>query len=482
MWFRLMPMHNPLKGFSPTSGLLVAGFMVVASLMAGCGPHDVGGTVSVAAKSPTAGGAQGWNVVLLSVDTVRADRLNSYGYSERSTSPKIDQLLASGVRVARAVAPRALTWPSLASVLTGQYPSSHGLVGNGYKFADGQRTLAHSFAGEGYATSAFLSNMCEANHQGWDHFACSDGDDSLAIAEAVDWWSELAPEEPRFMWVHLFATHSPYRNGRGHVDRLDPDYDGPLEMRSAVINRLVSEEGALSARDRAHLDAMYDAAMMGTDLLVSELLKGLEPGGQLDRTLIIFLSDHGEELYDHNQYAFHACSMYETVLHVPLAFIAPGVLPTGTVSTAAAELLDVAPTIAELVGVEPPPDIEGVSLVPYLSREGHGNRRKAAFSEYDPNAKIHTVFLDNWKLIRNPTGKIINCRRSGRPFAIAPIELYQVTADPLEQSNLSAGQPDRVAYLSSLIEARFADAPAAEVQEIEPELRQKLEGLGYLTR
>src|SRR4051794_19801717 len=134
-----------------------------------------------------AGAARGWNVILLSIDTLRADHLGAYGYAVRPTSPRLDALLGSGVRFDAAMSQRAATWPSLASVLTGLYPSAHGVAENGYGFPDDLPTLPKLLHAAGYRTAAFLSNMCRANHQGWDDFACSGGNDAKAVRTALAW-------------------------------------------------------------------------------------------------------------------------------------------------------------------------------------------------------------------------------------------------------------------------------------------------------
>src|SRR6202035_3667047 len=143
----------------PSLVLLAALLLALAS----CRRHEAPGR-----HRGLAGAARGWNLVLLSIDTVRADHLGAYGYRVRATTPRMDAVLASGVRFDAAMAQRAATWPSLASVLTGLYPSAHGVAENGYGFPDDLPTLPKLLHAAGYETGAFLSNMCQANHQGWD--------------------------------------------------------------------------------------------------------------------------------------------------------------------------------------------------------------------------------------------------------------------------------------------------------------------------
>ncbi len=435
-----------------------------------------------------AGAAKGWNVLLLSVDTLRADRIGAYGYRpERQgppNSPRMDELIGQGVRFDSADAQRAATWPSLATVLSGLYPIGHGVLENGYGFPEGLPTLPIELKSARYQTGAFLSNMCKANHQGWDAFACTGGEDGKTVERAIDWGSSRKGEDPFFLWVHLFGAHGPYYNGGDLADRvLDPGYDGPLGTKRWQLDRVHLERLALSPRDRIHLDAIYDAAVIGSDRQVGRLIDGLRAAGKLEKTLIVLLADHGEELYRHNRYLYHSCSVYQDTLHVPLAIIAPGLTPAGASVPQRVELADVAPTIYALLGIAPPTQ-HGRSLVPYLERPGEGGAGKAAFSEYGL-APIRTIQEGRFKLVWNPQGYEPVCIPNAPPghYPIAPAELYDLENDPNEQIDLAKTDPTRVRELARHIDQRFAGLPGiggkAKRQEISPEQKKKLEALGY---
>src|SRR4051812_32440948 len=293
---------------------------------------------------PLAGAAKGWNVVLLTVDTLRADRLGAYGYKARPNSPGIDAQLASGITFDNAMSQRASTWPSLASLLTGLYPSSHGVNENGYGFPDELPTLPKLLRGAGYQTGAFLSNMCQANHQGWDAFNCSGGQDGKAVRKALEWAGGVGGKRPFLLWVHLFGAHPPYYNGGDLAEKLDPGYTGPLGPRKRLLDPVMTQPIGLGERDVRHLGALYDAAVQGSDRSVGALLDGLRAAGRLERTIVIFTADHGEELYQHNRYLYHSCSVYQTALHVPLGLSAPGLLPAGVRVPQTTELIDVLST------------------------------------------------------------------------------------------------------------------------------------------
>lgn len=429
-----------------------------------------------------AGAAKGWNVVLLSVDTLRADRLGAYGYAVRPTSPRIDAQLASGVAFETAMSPRASTWPSLASLLTGLYPSGHGVVENGYGFSDDMPTFPKLLHGAGYQTGAFLSNMCQANHQGWDSFACSGGQDGKSVRRALEWAGGTKRDRPFFLWVHLFGAHPPYYNGGDLARKLDPGYQGPLGTKKWQLSQVMEKKMALNQRDVRHLNAIYDAAVIGTDRLSAMLLDGLRQAGLLDRTLVIFTADHGEELYQHHGYLYHACSVYQTTLHVPLGISAPGLIPAGGRVPQTVEIVDVLPTVLGLLGVAEPAGRHGRSLVPYLERPGGGGAGKPAFSEYG-STKIRTVKQGSWKYIENPDGLEPVCIPDAPMphFPIARRELYDLSRDPGETRNLAEAQPGRVAELSGLIRQRFANIQRkGGGQELSDELKEELKALGYV--
>jgi arylsulfatase A-like enzyme len=431
------------------------------------------------------GSAAGRNLVLISLDTVRADRLGAYGYTVQGStpSPRIDALLSDGVRFQRPTAPRAATWPSLATVLSGLYPSGHGVAENGYHFPDDVDTLPEILQHSGYQTGRFLSNMCNANHTGWDVGFCSKGVDSRINPEAFAWLDTLEPSSPQFLWVHYFGAHGPYYNGGNRAaKRLDPGYEGPVAPKKNALNRIMREEIPLTERDLKHLDAIYDASVMGSDRFVGELLDGLEERGLLDNSIVVFLADHGEDLYQHHGYIYHACSVYQSGLEVPLGFIAEGLIsPLGVVSQNV-ELADVTPTILDLLGVEPGSELHGVSLVPYLARPDSTGAGKPAFSEFG-DTEIHTVVEGDWKLIDNPNDFSIYCLE-GAPeghYPVENVELYNLAEDPGEHENVAADYPGRVAELQKLIEVRFSGlSRRIEEQEVPEGLKEELRALGYV--
>jgi arylsulfatase A-like enzyme len=481
--FRQLPLlgsqtRSPLMIRSSTRAFALA-CGICLTLLASCQPSSDERAESGARLS---GRGAGRNVILISLDTVRADRLGAWGHRLRGAgpSPYIDALIRQGVRFERAHAPRALTWPSLASVLTGLYPSGHGVAENGYELPEDLPTLATILQGRGYQTGKFLSNMCTERDAGWDVTSCLASQDRKIRPLALEWLDGLDRDRPFFLWVHYFGAHSPYRSraGRGR----DRGYGGPVAPRRKRLDRIMIDEIPLDDDDRRRLNALYDAAVMGTDQLVGTLVDSLDARGLIDTSVIVFLSDHGEDLYDHNRYLYHACSVYQSSLHVPLAIIAPGLLPKGSTFLENVELIDVAPTILDLLDVDLAIARHGVSLVPYLEKPGSGDAERPAFSEYGIT-RIRTVVDGDWKLIDNPDEHSPSCVPDAPQghYPIAKVELFRLADDPLEQVNLADQYPEKVRELRALIDQRFAGLASRVVpQQLSEELKDALEALGYV--
>ncbi|HVS63378.1 MAG TPA: sulfatase [Thermoanaerobaculia bacterium] len=492
----------PAVSLALLRAVLLSSPLLSSVVVAGCSAPESGDGPSLA------GAASGYNVVIVSVDTLRADRLGAWGYMTRETSPEMDRLVTSGVRFAQASAPRALTWPSLATMLTGLYPSGHGLLYNGYLLDDAQPTLPLILKQAGYETAAFLANMCKANHQGWDQFDCAGGVDRRVNREAIAWLRQRQPDRPFLLWVHYFGPHSPYYAG-GDLARtqLDPGYEGELLPKKGVLDRVMTGPIPLDDADRRHLDAIYDAAVIGTDRWIGELHDVLEQEIGLERTVIVFLADHGEDLYQHHDYLYHACSVYETSLHVPLAMIAPTLLPAGAVHEGVVEMVDLLPTLLDLLGLQDPSCLHGETLRPLLERaaapggvqpggaQPGGVRRPvggapagggSAFTEYGAS-EVFTFREGDWKLVVNPTGKAPICME-GVAEGFYPIderELYDLSVDPTEQTDLSKVRPERLGQLEAAITVRrkaLCGARPAERQSLDEETQRELEALGYVTK
>jgi arylsulfatase A-like enzyme len=403
------------------------------------------------------------NVVLIGVDTLRPDHLGCYGYP-RSTSPNVDRLADQGVRFENVVSQAPWTLPSFATVLTSLYPTQHGagIVGSGTShFGTSMRTsfppLAMTLLKAGYTTGAIINGPALSPEYGVDRgFEFYDGvkDWQARPADRVTLdalkWIDEQRDKPFFLFVHYFDPHVPYEPPPPYDEIFDPGYRGRVglgfdrDTYAQARQELSRTDDPRAAADWNHLRALYDGEIAFTDAAVGDLIAGLEERGLRKNTLIVFLSDHGEEFFDHGGFE-HGHTLYNELLRVPLVFSLPGVVPGGACVGTQVRLLDVMPTILDLAGVEPESRLEGVSLRSLM----HGRKVQAAarttiaspyvaYSEailYGTEKK--SVSSHQWKLICDTaTGKST---------------LYNLECDPGEVNDLSASEPATARALEEVL-------------------------------
>jgi arylsulfatase A-like enzyme len=420
------------------------------------------------------------NVLLLTVDTLRADHLGAYGYP-RPTSPSLDRLARRGLLFRRAETPQSATWPALTSLHTSLYPSAHGVVWNGHDMPAAAVTLAGLLHSRHYSTSAFLSNMKRARHPGFARVSGARGgtqaaDDLDATEAAID-QLRLEKDRPFFLWLHLIGPHAGYAP--------PPPWDtaftapGASAVRGDLdeLVRIRQAGRSLTERDVAHVVGLYDGEVGRVDELLGQVLDALHDLDLQESTLVVFSADHGEDLYEHNQYFFHSPSMYRSSLEVPLIMALPGVLPEGGETDQPASLVDLAPTILSLVGLPAPSSFQGRDLVPGGTLPPAADARPL-FSE--TNGRIYGVRADGWRFVFNPEDYTPGA--PGGAYPIERVELYDLAEDPREQRNVAADHPDRVEALTAEIAAWRERDLHAEVpsQEIDPETLEELRALGYV--
>ena len=398
------------------------------------------------------------NILLISIDTLRADRLGSYGYTPAQT-PTLDTLAARGARFAQASTTTPLTLPAHTSLLTGTFPTFHGVRDNGqFYVADEQTTLAEVLKGRGYRTGGFVGAFVLDRRwgiaQGFDtyfdefdlgRYQLAAGIDAAqrpaneVVDRAIAWMAERS-DQPFFAWVHLYDPHAPYAPPEPYASRF------PRSMQGA-----------------------YDAEIAFTDAQAGRLLDALGP--DRSRTLIVVVGDHGESLGEHQEQQ-HGFFVYDAVTQVPLLIAGPAV-PVRTVAEQV-RIVDVMPTILAATGVEAPKAVQGSSLLPLLSDERASQRRETpAFAE-----SWYPRFHYGWSELR--------ALRDGRyKFIAAPRrELYDTEHDPGELTNLAEANP-RLAdamqgALDEMVARTSVDAEAAAPQEVDPDVEERLRALGYV--
>lgn len=396
------------------------------------------------------------NLVVITLDTTRADRIGAYGARDVET-PALDRLADEGVLFEQAVSAAPLTLPAHSSIFTGKFPPEHGVRDNGGFFlAPDQTTLAEMLKARGYKTGAFVAAYVLAAkwgiNQGFDTYV-DDFDLSQTRAlslsaiqrpanEVLDKalpWIEQAGNAPFFAWIHLYDPHSPYRPPEPFAARYkDHPYNGEIAFADSQISRLIS---LLQARN------LYD------------------------RTVIVVMGDHGESLGEHGEGA-HGFFVYNSVTHVPFIVRAPFSLTAHRRVADPVRSVDVLPTVLDLLGGQAATGISGVSLVPLMT----GAKNELALDAYsEAMYPLHHYGWSDLHALRSGRYKVIDAPRP---------ELYDVDRDPGETTNLFGDRRalgDRMIGQLRTIENGFTKAAAAmPAADVDPEARERLAALGYV--
>jgi len=397
------------------------------------------------------------NVLLVTLDTTRADRIGAYGYDDIET-PAFDGLAAEGVTFLRAYSPTPLTLPSHTSLMSGTYPPYHGVRDNGAFVApDNLATLGELFQDAGYRTGAFVSSFVLDGRfglaQGFDtYFDEFEVPRSRTIAlgsiqrpgsEVVDAalaWSGQDPSAPFFLWVHMFDAHTPY--------------EPPPEFRDRYPGR------------------PYVGEIAYADTQLGRLTAWLDSSGRREDTFVIVAGDHGESLGEHGEIE-HGFLLYEETIHVPLVISAPFAAYQGVRRSEPVSLVDVMPTILTLVGLPIPAEVQSQSLVPLLSADAPQRSDSLVYAEtYYP--RLHFGWSE-LRVLLSPEYKLI---MSSEP------ELYDLASDPDETMNLSQQRAATTELLRQQVDTLVAgyeqDGGLAEAVALDEETRRRLAALGYL--
>lgn len=395
-----------------------------------------------------------WNLVLVSIDTLRADQLSAYGGSVQT--PAIDRLQREGVLFESVQTVAPLTLPAHASLFTARWPYTHGVRDNvGFYLRPGASTLASHLKANGYRTGGFVGAFVLDSRfgidQGFEHYF--DEFDALendvaggfvsqrsgadVVARAREWMAGVAGESPFFAFVHLFEPHTPYEPPERFVRGSDDT-------------------------------SLYRAEVAYADALFGELLVWLDANDLSERTLVVLTSDHGESLGEHGE-TTHGYFIYESTLSVPLILRYPGA-PAGRRVSGLASLVDVAPTILDLMGLPALHGAEGTSLVRRIGDPASSGEASAYAETFLP--RLHYGF-----------SPLRSLRKGRHKLILAPRpELYDLEADPAESHNLFDENPAEAGRLmAELSEIVLADErPEAGAIDLDADSRERLQALGYL--
>ena len=410
---------------------------------------------------------RGDNLVLISIDTLRADHLSAYGY-DRPTSPVLAALADRGVRFDEAVATSHWTAPSHASMLTGLLPTQHGVHTMGddaEALPDEATTLAERARAAGLQTAAFTAGIyvSEAGgfSQGFDLWEEGRDPADVRFARATRWLTEERdPDRPFLLFVHSFAVHEPFDPPPPYDRMFDPDYEeAPDRPWRLPLTETWFAGRRPTAAELAWVEALYDGGIRATDHALGGLLEALDALGLTEDTLVVVTSDHGEEFLDHGGMG-HG-QLFGECVRVPLIFAHPS-LPVWADRTVDQITggTDLVPTLADLLGWAPPEGIAGVSVVRALA--GDPDPDAAALSMADP---------DRWSLLDARGHYLTDWERE---------HLFMLPEDRAEQRDVAGVAPDRTADYRRRVEAARAHprvaAPPATRTDAE---QQALEALGY---
>jgi arylsulfatase A-like enzyme/Tfp pilus assembly protein PilF len=391
----------------------------------------------------------GLNVLLITIDTLRADALGCYGHPKVET-PTIDALARDGVRFERAHAQNVVTLPSHANILSGRYPLTHGVRDNsGFRFPSDVDTLATVLKRAGYHTGAFVSAFPLDSRFGLDRgfdvyddrlgdpesrtaFLMQERSGATTVAEARKWLAAQG-DAKTFAWVHLYEPHFPYAPPEPFASRFAGD--------------------------------LYHGEVSAADAILRPLLDPLLQAGAKGRTLVVLTADHGEGLGEHGEMT-HGIFAYETTLHVPMILFQPGLMPPRVVPDLVRHV-DLLPTVLDALGIALPQGLPGRSLLPLAT--GHDDPGAQSYFEAlsaSTNrgwAPLHGLIRDRYKFIELPLP-----------------ELYDLAADPRETKNLVASAPQVLEDIKGQLGRALADDRGVVKTEETAETRERLRALGYV--
>ena len=474
-----------------------------------CLPDSSHGTKVGAVEAQTPAGGARPNIVFILIDTLRADHLPLYGYS-RDTAPQLSAFASRGTAFTQMYAQASSTRPSVATLFSSLYPSTHQVHYERDFIPDSATLLAEVLRSGGYRTFGASANANVSPtfgySQGFEEFRVwrtespfrltllgrtaedalgptrlghllQERQDIVPVAGAItdmtlDWAARHASER-MFLYVQYIDPHEPYRPPAPFDQSFD--YTKQPQRRAGGVDPVTLLAPGRNAEQVARTLDQYDGEILYTDGEMGRLLDRLEALGVLKDAIVIVTADHGEEFYDHGKNS-HGRSAYEEVLRVPFVIRWPGRVPAGRMYETTAGLIDVMPTLLDLVGLEGPAAMQGVSLAPSLVGGVAPTPRRLFAQVSQDTFSMEMVREGSEKLVRHTRGPL-----TGRH------ELYDLARDPLERTDLAARSPARVTALGEHLDALHtvsvhaaAQVPAAKLKKLDPSTEKALRSLGYI--
>ncbi len=415
------------------------------------------------------------NVVLIVVDTLRADHLGFYGY-DRPTSPELDKWASRGLVFEQALAPSPWTLPTFGSILTGLLPIQHG-AGARYQSEKKWRrspmsrevvTLPEILRQQGFATGAIVNNPFLREHfgaaRGFDVYDYEKGRQADTVVDLAQAWIAARQDRPFFLMVHLIDPHLPYDAPESVAGKFGEVSSPSLTTRGR--KSIVEALSDLTDADREAIGIRYDEEVAFVDRELGRLLAFLEEQSLLKRTLVVLTSDHGEELFDHGGFE-HGHSMFQELLRVPLVLWGPGI-EAGR-QAMPVSLHDLTPTIVAAVGGAVPEGLAGTSLWKVMQQGKRLPRREFLAQNTLWGRERQAVVVWPYKLILEPRSEFR--------------QLFNLEMDPGETRNLVEDEPEIASALETRLRDRLSALESNQAEEgvaLTPEMEEELRALGYL--
>ncbi len=456
--------------------------LVLYILAAGCGTEPI-----QEPKQP--------NIILLSIDTLRPDRLGLYGHNQ-FVSPVIDRLSQQGHTFCSVTSQSPITAPSHMTMFTSLYPEVHQVrnIGDGeaVTLSPDIPTLAEHLKKHGYGTVAFTDggniNSALGFGRGFDMYG-------EVGAEQFMGFINLQPKEPWFAFLHTYFVHDPYIVPDLYNKMFDPDYSGGIKgslesydnndnffaLRAEFWETVDFDD----IRDQKHLLNLYDASIRIIDITLQTLINQLDELGLKDNTILIITSDHGEEFFEHSRILHER--LYVETLSVPLIMIDFRNSVSGNLIETPVQLIDLTPTILDYLNLPPLPGAQGVSLTAGLYGERLDKRIMHALAHAPYNS--HMTSKGSWKYIFNPitNPRTIDASWMGLPRPNVPREeLFNIEKDPGEMINLADVHPENLENMRTLNDdhqhrmKELADQLTQETTRIDDSVMDMLQALGYI--
>jgi len=438
------------------------------------------------------------NVVLISIDTLRADHLSTYGYSKK-TSPYLDEFSKNSVVYKNFYSTSSWTLPAHASMFASDTPSNLKTASLFDKLPESALTISEVLGKNGYYTYGFDSNTYVSPSwnfsQGFNGYTVERSNPNVVDANLIfphaEKWLQQNKDKKFFLFLHAFEVHDPYCPPEPYASKFKGNYTGKVNcVNLSMILENISKKKVLSTEELNRFVSLYDGEISYTDYYLGMFLKKLKDLDIDKKTIVIITSDHGEEFGDHGTWGEHIHTLYNELIHIPLIIKSPTLQPG--VKLNPVSMVDVAPTILDLVGIKKPVEFKGESVLQDL------HNKKIFFELSDTQMQLRNRLAVLYKaevgvtprerkdesLDKIKVGVLLNDWKLIRSFNPQMIELYNIKQDPYEKNNLAFDERTRTKALEILIMRQYKLENHTDLDKIQKNLPKqeeldKLKGIGY---